>query len=587
MANESISKAGELISGTITNAAKGVGTTISTISDASGLDNIQLAPGLDVEGFANSLKSAPDTGVGATLGKITGLDVSQVLQVPSRAKIKNLIGSYLGGLQEQIALEVRRCIENHLLALLNKIPEINLVLNIEQIITNAIAGERIKIQRKIALDVNKLAFQKLKVQQIALYKQKITEAVRKACPSTSPRNIKLYQGNSLEIIKAAAAVASKTAAEIQEDAEKQAEGFNEDTSEKLTQTPEPEVQKQLGTAVREQPKVEEVIKEEEKIQLAAPPKPTNAPPGQKYVQGLNGWVLVDADYKSPTSAETKAFAQELSRDKEFMEELDKPSPKPIQTPPPQTYRIRPIDPIRSSLNRLYNLVRDKSRLYREYTRRQYIITHNIYDPEFTDITFTYRIPLFYGTWNTNNPGWKDIKQAEGIAQKIVRRRDSIAPTYLIKVEGTDRKPSGPLAIRQKRKIWEESAREIEPDFAKSNSLYTYIENNIELDTQKIQNDRLIEYFKRERTIDRSMNEVISNLKGTGYSKGLCDPNVLDTYFGGVEVSTSHLSIAFEVNKEPFLNTSKKLSSVNDDSTTISDIASSLEGYVRDPRTYEV
>ena len=106
MANESISKAGELISGTITGAAKGVGTTISTISDASGLDNIQLAPGLDVEGFANSLKSAPDTGVGATLGKITGLDISQVLQVPSRAKIKNLIGSYLGGLQDSLSLRL-------------------------------------------------------------------------------------------------------------------------------------------------------------------------------------------------------------------------------------------------------------------------------------------------------------------------------------------------------------------------------------------------------------------------------------------------------------------------------------------------
>lgn len=247
MANESISKAGELISGTITGAAKGIGTTISAISDASGLDNIQLAPGLDIESFADSLKSAPDTGVGATLGKITGLDVSQVLQVPSRAKIKNLIGSYLGGLQEQIALEVQRCIENHLLALLGKVPEISLVLNIEQIITDAIAGERIKIQRKIALDVNKLAFQKLKVQQIALYKQKITEAVRKACPSASPRNITKYQANSLEIIKKAAAVASKTAAEIQEDAVKQAEGFNDDTSEKFT-----EVEPQNNVAIQKQ-----------------------------------------------------------------------------------------------------------------------------------------------------------------------------------------------------------------------------------------------------------------------------------------------------------------------------------------------
>ena len=235
MAETSVAKAGELISGTITGAAKGLGDTIGTLTNASGLNQVVLAPGLDVESFANGLKSAPDTGIGATLGKITGIDVSQILGIPSQAKIKNLIGSYLGGLQGQIALEVQRCIENHLLALLNKVPEISLVLNIEQVITNAIAGERIKIERKIAKEINELAFQKLKVQQIALYKQKIAEAVRNACPATSPRNISLYQANSLEIIKKAAAVAAKTTAEIQEDAVKQAEGFNGDDPEKYTE----------------------------------------------------------------------------------------------------------------------------------------------------------------------------------------------------------------------------------------------------------------------------------------------------------------------------------------------------------------
>jgi hypothetical protein len=522
MANESISKAGELISGTITNAAKGVGTTISTISDASGLDKIQLAPGLDVEGFANSLKSAPDTGVGATLGKITGLDVSQVLQVPSRAKIKNLIGSYLGGLQEQIALEVRRCIENHLLALLNKIPEINLVLNIEQIITNAIAGERIKIQRKIALDVNKLAFQKLKVQQIALYKQKITEAVRKACPSTSPRNIKLYQGNSLEIIKAAAAVASKTATEIQEDAEKQAEGFNEDTSEKLTQTPEPEVQKQLGTTVREQPKVEEVLKEEEKIQPA---------------------VKTDS---------------------------------PIQL-------SKPVDPVRPLLNRLRKLVKEKSILYREYMRKQYTIVHNIPDSEYTDIIFTYAIPLNYGTWNTNNPGWEDIKQAADTVagQRITRKKADIAPTQLQHVYGTKRG-----FFDDKVPIWFPGRPADSPVFAKSKGLYTYIEKNKSLDTQKIQNDRLTEYLKREQATDRSMREVIADLKGNGYTQGLCNQLVLSTFFGGVEVSESHLSFAFETSQLSYLSTSQKLNSVVDD-TTFSDITKSLEVHVKDPSVHTV
>lgn len=524
MANESISKAGELISGTITNAAKGVGTTISTISDASGLDNIQLAPGLDVEGFANSLKSAPDTGVGATLGKITGLDISQVLQVPSRAKIKNLIGSYLGGLQEQIALEVQRCIENHLLALLNKVPEINLVLNIEQIITNAIAGERIKIQRKIALDVNKLAFQKLKVQQIALYKQKITEAVRKACPSTSPRNIKLYQGNSLEIIKAAAAVASKTAAEIQEDAEKQAEGFNEDTSEKLTQTPEPEVQKQLGTTVREQPKVEEVIKEEEKIQPA-----------------------VKAE-----------------------------SPKPVQL-------SRPIDPIRRSLNRLRNLVRDKYKLYEEYMLKQYTIVHNIPDSEYTDIIFTYAIPLNYGTWNTNNPGWEDIKQAEDTVagQRITRKKADIAPTQLQHVYGTKRG-----FFDDKVPIWFPGRPADSPVFAKSKGLYTYIEKNKSLDTQKIQNDRLTEYLKRENEISRKMRDVLSQLKQNMYSKGLASQSILNTYFGGTGVETKHLSLEFEVNEAYFLSPVKKLNSAPKD-ITIAELANNMEDYVKNPRAYEV
>ena len=53
MAETSVAKAGELISGTITGAAKGLGDTIGTLKNASGLNQVVLAPGLDVESFAN------------------------------------------------------------------------------------------------------------------------------------------------------------------------------------------------------------------------------------------------------------------------------------------------------------------------------------------------------------------------------------------------------------------------------------------------------------------------------------------------------------------------------------------------------
>ena len=231
-----VKKAGELITSTITTASKTVGDTIGSIADVTGLDQVSLAPGMTVEDFSGSLANAPQEGLGKTLENITGLNLRGLIGTPSTAKIKNLIKKELGGISSLIALELQKCIENHILALLGKIPEIGIVLNLESIINDAIAKERAKLQNKFTLNLNKLAFQKIKVQQVALFKQKIADAIRNACPEASPRNINKYQADPRKIIEIAKKVAEKTTKEVEEEAEKQAKGFNEDTSENFTET---------------------------------------------------------------------------------------------------------------------------------------------------------------------------------------------------------------------------------------------------------------------------------------------------------------------------------------------------------------
>tara|TARA_R100000278_G_scaffold120573_2_gene103128 strand:+ start:583 stop:2055 length:1473 start_codon:yes stop_codon:yes gene_type:complete len=231
-----VKKAGELITSTITTASKTVGDTIGSIADVTGLDQVSLAPGMTVEDFSGSLANAPQEGLGKTLENITGLNLRGLIGTPSTAKIKNLIKKELGGISSLIALELQKCIENHILALLGKIPEIGIVLNLESIINDAIAKERAKLQNKFTLNLNKLAFQKIKVQQVALFKQKIADAIRNACPEASPRNINKYQADPRKIIEIAKKVAEKTTKEVEEEAEKQAKGFNEDTSENFTES---------------------------------------------------------------------------------------------------------------------------------------------------------------------------------------------------------------------------------------------------------------------------------------------------------------------------------------------------------------
>ena len=80
--------------------------------------------------------------------------------------------------------ELQNCIERYLRGLINKNLDIFQLINFEDFIANRIAKLRLRIRFKIQKQIETLLFDKLKIQQIALLKQRILQEIRKLCPSS-------------------------------------------------------------------------------------------------------------------------------------------------------------------------------------------------------------------------------------------------------------------------------------------------------------------------------------------------------------------------------------------------------------------
>ena len=89
-------------------------------------------------------------------------------------------------------------------------------------------------------------------------------------------------------------------------------------------------------------------------------------------------------------------------------------------------------------------------------------------------------------------------------------------------------------------------------------MLTYIEKHKTLDTERAQKSRLADILKRELAIDKELREAISDLKGQGHNWP--PQEILNDYFGGVPLGTSHLNEHFIGNNKYYLKPSKNLDS---------------------------
>ena len=164
------------------------------------VSNIPVAPGLSLEQFVTSLTNPKDnpTEFNRSIEAFTGVNLNQISNfslTPIEADIR--LDEFAAALRTQVMLEIQNCIELHLNGIVNKNLDLIQILNFEDLIANKIAAIRLDIRFKVQDAIENFFYDKLKIQQVALLKQKILQSIRKICPNhhTSPTTIKRLQSD--------------------------------------------------------------------------------------------------------------------------------------------------------------------------------------------------------------------------------------------------------------------------------------------------------------------------------------------------------------------------------------------------------
>ena len=174
---------GDDISGSYTGIKKGVGDKIK--NTPANIANTPIAPGTNIPDIAGQVSTVDTDGLTTSLENVTGLKASTLFPsdaIPSVDNLQGTLEDFLGVLKRQVAAELKHCIEKYLAWLRNKYALADILLDLEGYIQRMIAQYRLKFQRMLRAELEKLFSQKLKMYQIGLLRQKMLGLIRKLCP---------------------------------------------------------------------------------------------------------------------------------------------------------------------------------------------------------------------------------------------------------------------------------------------------------------------------------------------------------------------------------------------------------------------
>jgi len=165
-------------------------TSIFQSGEASNyLKNMPVTQNFKVGEFWDSMTNPWEKdGTNAVLADITGINIwNTVENADPRHLDKNIakerITEMMIGIERQIINEIKDCLDGYLTEIVDKNPELRYLLDFENIIQKATSKIRNQIKLKVEREIEKLAYEKIKIQQVAQMRQKITNAIRKICPS--------------------------------------------------------------------------------------------------------------------------------------------------------------------------------------------------------------------------------------------------------------------------------------------------------------------------------------------------------------------------------------------------------------------
>ena len=140
--------------------------------------------------YKAGLNASPKQVINETLESFTGIDLSQGAGVDGLgAKAKNFIEGQAATLTMQLEQQILGCINTAIRDLMNKVPAIDFILNFEDRINGILGKFRNKLEFKIDAELRKLTYQKLKVHQVTLFKQRIAGKIKDICPASTPASV--------------------------------------------------------------------------------------------------------------------------------------------------------------------------------------------------------------------------------------------------------------------------------------------------------------------------------------------------------------------------------------------------------------
>jgi len=140
--------------------------------------------------YKAGLNASPKQVINETLESFTGIDLSQGAGVDGLgAQAKNFIEGQAAGLTMQLEQQILGCINTAIRDLMNKVPAIDFILNFEDRINGILGKFRNKLEFKIDAELRKLTYQKLKVHQVTLFKQRIRGKIKDICPAATPASV--------------------------------------------------------------------------------------------------------------------------------------------------------------------------------------------------------------------------------------------------------------------------------------------------------------------------------------------------------------------------------------------------------------
>jgi len=140
--------------------------------------------------YKEGLNSTPKQVINETLESFTGVDLSQGAGVDGLgAQAKNFLATQSANLIMQLEQQILGCINTAIRDLMNKSPEVDFILNFEDRINGILGKFRNKLEFKIDAELRKLTYQKIKVHQTALFKQRIRLKIKDICPAATPASV--------------------------------------------------------------------------------------------------------------------------------------------------------------------------------------------------------------------------------------------------------------------------------------------------------------------------------------------------------------------------------------------------------------